>query len=305
MVDKSASDTVAPEAACRQRQVVHSRPQGETYPVNKPQSFFHLHLISDATGETLLAAGRAASAQYKDARAIEHIYPLIRTERQLAKVFEDIEEEPGIVLYTIVDQQLAGLIDSRSAQMGLPCVSVLEPVLAVFQSYLGTPAGRRVGAQHVLDADYFRRIDALNFTMEHDDGQLPEDADSADVVLVGISRTSKTPTSIYLANRGIKTANIPIVLGVPIPDSLVQATRPLIVGLVASAERVSQVRQNRMLGSAGGFDTQSYVDRSVISEELSYARQICTRHNWPMIDVSRRSIEETAAAIVALRGKTR
>jgi regulator of PEP synthase PpsR (kinase-PPPase family) len=273
--------------------------------VNKPQSFFHLHLISDATGETLLAAGRAASAQYKDARAIEHIYPLIRTEKQLNKVFEDIDEEPGIVLYTIVDQQLAGTIDSRCAEMGLPCVSVLEPVLTVFQSYLGTPAGRRVGAQHVLDADYFRRIDALNFTMEHDDGQLPDDADAADVVLIGISRTSKTPTSIYLANRGIKTANIPIVLGVPIPDSLTQATRPLIVGLVASAERVSQVRQNRMLGVAGGFDAQSYVDRATISEELAYARQICTRHNWPMIDVSRRSIEETAAAIVALRGKTR
>ncbi|MEQ1951582.1 pyruvate, water dikinase regulatory protein [Mesorhizobium sp. CN2-181] len=273
--------------------------------MNKPQSFFHLHLISDATGETLLAAGRAASAQYKDARAIEHIYPLIRTEKQLSKVFEDIDEEPGIVLYTIVDQQLAGLIDARCAEMGLPCVSVLEPVLAVFQSYLGTPAGRRVGAQHVLDADYFRRIDALNFTMEHDDGQLPDDADSADVVLIGISRTSKTPTSIYLANRGIKTANIPIVLGVPIPEALTQATRPLIVGLVASAERVSQVRQNRMLGVAGGFDVQSYIDRATISEELAYARQICTRHNWPMIDVSRRSIEETAAAIVALRGKTR
>jgi regulator of PEP synthase PpsR (kinase-PPPase family) len=273
--------------------------------VNKPQSFFHLHLISDATGETLLAAGRAASAQYKDARAIEHIYPLIRTEKQLNKVFEDIDEEPGIVLYTIVDQQLAGMIDSRCAEMGLPCVSVLEPVLAVFQSYLGTPAGRRVGAQHVLDADYFRRIDALNFTMEHDDGQLPDDTDAADVVLIGISRTSKTPTSIYLANRGIKTANIPIVLGVPIPDSLIQATKPLIVGLVASAERVSQVRQNRVLGVAGGFDVQSYVDRATISEELAYARQICTRHNWPMIDVSRRSIEETAAAIVALRGKTR
>jgi regulator of PEP synthase PpsR (kinase-PPPase family) len=273
--------------------------------VNKPQSFFHLHLISDATGETLLAAGRAASAQYKDARAIEHIYPLIRTEKQLNKVFEDIDEEPGIVLYTIVDQQLAGMIDSRCGEMGLPCVSVLEPVLTVFQSYLGTPAGRRVGAQHVLDADYFRRIDALNFTMEHDDGQLPDDADAADVVLIGISRTSKTPTSIYLANRGIKTANIPIVLGVPIPESLTQATRPLIVGLVASAERVSQVRQNRTLGVAGGFDVQSYVDRATISEELAYARQICTRHNWPMIDVSRRSIEETAAAIVALRGKTR
>lgn len=273
--------------------------------VNKPQSFFHLHLISDATGETLLAAGRAASAQYKDARAIEHIYPLIRTERQLAKVFEEIDQEPGIVLYTVVDQKLARMIDDRAAAMGLPCVSVLEPVLTVFQSYLGTPAGRRVGAQHVLDAQYFRRIDALNFTMEHDDGQLPPDMEDADVVLIGISRTSKTPTSIYLANRGIKTANIPIVLGVPMPETLIRAQRPLVVGLVATAERISQVRQNRLLGTTAGYDARSYVDRAVISEELAYARQICTRHSWPMIDVSRRSIEETAAAIVALRGKTR
>ncbi len=273
--------------------------------MNKPQNFFHLHLISDATGETLLAAGRAASAQYKDARAIEHIYPLIRTAKQLDKVFEDIDDEPGIVLYTIVDQTLAGLIDSRCAEMGLPCVSVLEPVLSVFQSYLGAPAGRRVGAQHVLDADYFRRIDALNFTMEHDDGQSPGDIDDADIVLIGISRTSKTPTSIYLANRGIKTANIPIVLGVAIPDSLTQARKPLVVGLIASAERVSQVRQNRVLGATSGYDAQIYIDRATIAEELAYARQICTRHNWPMIDVSRRSIEETAAAIVALRGKTR
>jgi len=273
--------------------------------VNKPQSFFHLHLISDATGETLLAAGRAASAQYKDARAIEHIYPLIRTEKQVTRVFEDIEEEPGIVLYTVVDQALASIIDQRCAAMGLPVVSVLEPVLTVFQSYLGTPAGRRVGAQHVLDAEYFRRIDALNFTMEHDDGQLPGDVDEADVVLIGISRTSKTPTSIYLANRGIKTANIPIVLGMPLPPSLTDATRPLIVGLVASAERVSHVRQNRTLGVTPGYDSQGYVDRATISEELAYARKLCTRHNWPMIDVSRRSIEETAAAIVALRNRTR
>jgi regulator of PEP synthase PpsR (kinase-PPPase family) len=273
--------------------------------VNKPQSFFHLHLISDATGETLIAAGRAASAQYKDARAIEHIYPLIRTEKQIANVFEDIELEPGIVLYTLVDQALARMIDERCAAMGLPCVSVLEPVLTVFQSYLGTPAGRRVGAQHVLDAQYFRRIDALNFTMEHDDGQLPDDIEEADIVLIGISRTSKTPTSIYLANRGIKTANIPIVLGVPMPDSLANAERPLIVGLIATAERVSQVRQNRVLGTSTGFDAQSYVDRAAISEELSYARQICSRHGWPLIDVTRRSIEETAAAILALRGKSR
>ncbi|RUU03524.1 kinase/pyrophosphorylase [Mesorhizobium sp. USDA-HM6] len=273
--------------------------------MNKPQSFFHLHLISDATGETLLAAGRAASAQYKDARAIEHIYPLIRTEKQVAKVFEDIEEEPGIILYTVVDQKLARSIDERCAAMGLPCVSVLEPVLSVFQSYLGTPAGRRVGAQHVLDAEYFRRIDALNFTMEHDDGQLPANMDDADIVLIGISRTSKTPTSIYLANRGIKTANIPIVLGVPLPESLIAAKTPLIVGLVATAERISHVRQNRILGNTSAYVPTDYIDRAAINEELAYARQLCTRHGWPMIDVSRRSIEETAAAIVALRGKTR
>ena len=274
-------------------------------PVNKPQSFFHLHLISDATGETLLAAGRAAAAQYKDARAIEHIYPLIRTDRQLTKVFEEIDAEPGIVLYTVVDPDLARLIDQRCAEMGLPCVSVLEPVLTVFQSYLGAPAGRRASAQHVLDADYFRRIDALNFTMEHDDGQLPPDLEEAEVILLGISRTSKTPTSIYLANRGIKTANIPIVLGVPLPPELATVKRPLVVGLIATADRISQVRTNRILGTALGVDTTAYVDRASIAEELSYARQLCARHNWPTIDVTRRSIEETAAAIVALRGRSR
>ncbi|WP_187968955.1 pyruvate, water dikinase regulatory protein [Aquibium microcysteis] len=273
--------------------------------MNKPQSYFHLHLISDATGETLLAAGRAASAQYKDARAIEHIYPLIRTERQIAAVLDEIDAQPGIVLYTIVDQSLARIVDDRCAAMGLPCVSVLEPVLAVFQSYLGEPAGRRVGAQHVLDADYFRRIDALNFTMEHDDGQLPADIEEADIVLVGISRTSKTPTSIYLANRGIKTANVPIVFGLDIPDCLKTAKRPLIVGLIATAERISHVRQNRILGSSVGYQAESYADRSIIAEELGHARKICTRHGWPMIDVSRRSIEETAAAILALRSRSR
>ena len=305
IVESSPFDTVARIRIRPKAGLIHTWPQRGQNTVNKAQSFFLLHLISDATGETLLAAGRAASAQYKDARAIEHIYPLIRTERQLMKVFEEIDQEPGIVLYTVVDQNLARLIDERAASMGLPCVSVLEPVLTVFQSYLGTPAGRRVGAQYVLDADYFRRIDALNFTMEHDDGQLQEEADQADIVLIGISRTSKTPTSIYLANRGIKTANIPIVLGVPVPESLARAKNPLIVGLIASAERISQVRQNRMLGATPGFHGEAYADRAAISEELTYARQIFTRHGWPMIDVSRRSIEETAAAILALRGRAR
>ncbi|MEC9247036.1 MAG: pyruvate, water dikinase regulatory protein, partial [Pseudomonadota bacterium] len=189
--------------------------------------------------------------------------------------------------------------------LGLPCVSVLEPVLMVFQSYLGTPAGRRVGAQHVLDAQYFHRIEALNFTMEHDDGQLPLDVEEADVILVGISRTSKTPTSIYLANRGVKTANVPIVLDMKLPEALALAKRPLIVGLVASAERISQIRQNRILGSVDENAFNPYTDRVTISREIAYARQLCTRHGWPVIDVTRRSIEETAAAILALYAKAR
>lgn len=272
--------------------------------MHKQLNFFHLHLISDSTGETLLAAGRAAAAQYKNARAIEHVYPLVRTEKNLEKVFADIEEQPGIVLYTMVDQKLARRLDEWCANAGLPSVNVLEPVLAVFQTYLGTPAGRRVGAQHVLDADYFRRIDALNFTMEHDDGNLPHEIDQADIILVGISRTSKTPTSIYLANRGIKTANVPIVPGVPLPEALITAKGPLIVGLLASAERISQVRQNRDLGTGEfGDRVDTYIDKTSIAAELAYARQICHRHGWPVIDVTRRSIEETAAAILDLRNK--
>ncbi|WP_420960541.1 pyruvate, water dikinase regulatory protein [Brucella sp. IR073] len=273
--------------------------------MTKPLSYFHLHLISDATGETLLAAGRAAAAQYGNSRAIEHIYSSIRTEKQLRKVLADIDAEPGIVLYTVVDQKLARIIDESCAAMGVPSVSVLEPVLTTFQSYLGAPAHRRASAQHVLNADYFRRIDALNFTMEHDDGQLPPDINEADVILIGISRTSKTPTSIYLANRGIKTANIPIVLGIPIPEVVVSATKPLIVGLVATAERISQIRQNRVLGASPGYDVDIYTDRANIAEELAYARGICARHGWPVIDVTRRSIEETAAAILALRPRSR
>ena len=269
------------------------------------KNFFHLHLISDSTGETLISAGRAAAAQFQSSLPIEHVYPLIRNRKQILAVLEAVDQEPGIVLYTIVDQELAGFIDEKCRELGLPSVNVLEPVMATFQAYLGAPSRRRVGAQHALNAEYFRRIEALNFTMDHDDGQLPEDYDEADVVLIGISRTSKTPTSIYLANRGIKTANIPIVPGVDLPSSLYRATHPLIVGLVATTDRISQVREHRELGTTNGFDRQHYTDRATINEELKYARALCSRNNWPLIDVTRRSIEETAAAIVALRPKLR
>ena len=268
-------------------------------------SYFHLHLVSDATGETLITVARAAAAQYVTVSPIEHIYPLVRSHKQLDRVLSEIEASPGIVLYTLLDRELTDRLEGKCRELGLPILTVLGPVLSLFQAYLGAETTPRVGAQHTLNAEYFKRIDALNYTMLHDDGQHTDDLEHADVVLVGVSRTSKTPTAIYLANRGIKTANIPIVLGVPIPESLISAKTPLIVGLIATAERISHVRQNRVLGNSSDYEAGDYVDRAAITEELADARQICTRHGWPMIDVSRRSIEETAAAIVALRGKNR
>lgn len=252
-----------------------------------------------------MAAGRAAAAQFQDAQALEHVYPLVRNRKQLLSVLDAIDGAPGIVLYTIIDVDLAAIIELKCRDMGLPCVSVLEPVMQIFQSYLGAPTRRRVGAQHAMNEEYFRRIDALNFTMDHDDGQLPADFEEAEVVIVGISRTSKTPTSIYLANRGVKTANIPLVLGIQLPQRLLKAKKPLVVGLIASVDRITHVRQNRVLGKTEGYQGEQYTDRSLIAEEIKYARMLCEKHNYPLIDVTRRSIEETAAAILALLSKWR
>jgi regulator of PEP synthase PpsR (kinase-PPPase family) len=263
------------------------------------RSYFHLHLVSDATGETLIAVSRAAAAQYQGISAIEHVYPLVRSAAQLDRVLSELEAAPGIVLYTLVDPELAHRLEETCRESGCPCLSVLDPVLALFQSYLGTVSTQRPGAQHVLNGDYFKRIDALNFTMMHDDGQLPADMETADVILVGISRTSKTPTSIYLANRGIKTANIPLVPGIALPPDLFTVRKPLVVGLVASPERIVQIRQNRLLTLRASDDTP-YVDKTAVAEEVAYSRKLCARHNWPVIDVTRRSIEETAAAILDL-----
>ncbi len=264
------------------------------------ESYFHLHLISDATGETLIAVGRAAAAQYATVSPVEHIYSLVRSPKRLDQVVAEIEANPGVVLYTLVDQELAQKLENRCRELGVPSLSVLAPVLALFRSYLGAETTPRVGGQHVLNAEYFRRIDALNFTMMHDDGQHPENLEDADVVLVGVSRTSKTPTSIYLANRGIKTANVPLVPGVALPLELETLVRPLVVGLYASAERIVQIRQNRLLGLNSPQPDSAYVDRQAVSEEIAVSKQLCARHGWPSIDVTRRSIEETAAAVASL-----
>jgi regulator of PEP synthase PpsR (kinase-PPPase family) len=260
---------------------------------------FHLHMISDATGETLVTIAKAVRVQYAQVRAIEHLHPLVRSRRELERVVKDVEAAPGIVLYTLFNRELADELERSCKRLNIPCVPALKPILQVFESYLGTPATPTVGGQHVLDADYFRRIEALNFTMLHDDGHLPENLDDADILLVGISRTSKTPTSIYLANRGYKTANVPLIPGVPLPPKLEARTNAFVVGLVASAERISQVRQNRVLEHAASH-LDAYVDREAIAAEIAETRQLCARRGWPAIDVTRRSIEETAAAILRL-----
>jgi regulator of PEP synthase PpsR (kinase-PPPase family) len=263
-------------------------------------SYFHLLLVSDSTGETLITVARAAAAQYSGVTPVEHLYPMVRTIRQLELALAEIEEAPGLVLYTLLDEELVTVLEKKCRELGLPCMSILGPVLRLFQSYLGTETTHRVGAQHVLNAEYFNRIDALNFTMMHDDGQNVETLNSADVVLVGVSRTSKTPTSIYLANRGVKTGNVPLVPNVPLAPEVERLTLPLVVGLYASAERIVQIRENRLLGLKAHRDDDQYIDRGAVAEEITYSRRLCTRHNWPTIDVTRRSIEETAAAVMKL-----
>ena len=264
------------------------------------QRYFHLHLVSDATGETLVAVGRAAAAQYKHSHAIEHIHSMVRTQALAERAIAEIEQSPGIVLYTLVDQAQATILENGCRKLGVPCLSILDPVLTAFQAYLGTRSEGRIGAQHALDAEYFRRIEALNFSLAHDDGQHVEAIDDADVMLVGVSRTSKTPTAIYLANRGIKTANFPLVQGSPVPDALLKARKPLVVGLVASPDRIVQIRQHRVLAIKSDELTDSYVDRDLVTEEIAWSRKLCARQAWPIIDVTRRSIEETAAAVMAL-----
>src|SRR5690242_11272039 len=263
-------------------------------------SYFHLHLVSDATGETLITVARAAAAQYTSVSPVEHMHPLVRSHKQLDRVLAEIENSPGIVLYTLLEKELATRLEEACRNLGVPYLSILGPVLQLFQAYLGGETKPRIGAQHTLNAEYFKRIDALNYTMLHDDGQHADDLEQADVVLVGVSRTSKTPTSIYLANRGVKTANVPLVPGVPLPGRLEALKHPLVVGLYATPERIVQIRQNRLLGLRAEHDADQYVDRQAVAGEIAAARKLCAKHSWPIIDVTRRSIEETAAEIIAL-----
>ena len=267
--------------------------------------YFHLHLVSDATGETLITVARAAAAQYANVSPVEHLYPMVRSKKQLDNALAEIAESPGLVLYTLLEEDLIASLEKKCRDLALPCMSVLGPVLRLFQSYLGAETIHRAGAQHMLNAEYFQRIEALNFSMVHDDGQHVEGLEQADVVLVGVSRTSKTPTSIYLANRGIKTGNVPLVPGVPLAPEVEKLTHPLVVGLYASPERIVQIRENRLLGLHAHRDDALYIDKKAVAEEVALSRRLCAKHNWPSIDVTRRSIEETAAAVMRLLSERR
>lgn len=268
-------------------------------PNSSSQRYYHLHLVSDATGETLNTVAKAAAAQYAEFRPIAHIYALVRSASQLNKALREIEDQPGIVLYTIINPDVRKLLEAACERMAVPCVSILDPVISLLAQYLNTQSKPQVGGQHALNTDYFRRIDALNFTMAHDDGQNTSDIDKSDVIILGVSRTSKTPTSIYLAQRGVRVANIPAVPGIALPAQLAEMIEPLVVGLIASAERIAQIRRHRLLTLKESRSTD-YIDPRQITEEIVAMKNLCVLHGWPMIDVTRRSVEETAASIMNL-----
>ncbi|MEI8393379.1 MAG: pyruvate, water dikinase regulatory protein [Rhodospirillaceae bacterium] len=266
---------------------------------------FHLHLVSDATGETVNSIARACVSQFDNVQPYEHLWNLVRTPRQLDVVFDSLTTSPGLVMFTLVDDSLRRRLEEFCRDHQLPCVSVLDPLISALGTYLGVESQRQPGRQHMLDAEYFERIEAMDFALAHDDGRSTRDLHEADVVLVGVSRTSKSPTCIYLANRTVKAANVPFVPGCPLPEELDQIVSPLVVGLTNDPDRLMQIRRTRMRFIDPGRQETSYVDPDVVRKEVTDARRYFSRKGWPVIDVSRRSIEETAAEILTLLSQHR
>ncbi len=260
-------------------------------------TYFHVHLVADSTGETLNAMVRAVCARFTNVLPIEHIYALVRSRGQLERALEEIAGAPGIVLHTIVDDELRTALEAGCADLAMPCIAALDPLGAALSHYLGAPLQAVVGARHALDNDYFNRMDALNYALGHDDGQGGKDLERADVVLVGVSRTSKTPTCIYLAHRGVRAANVPMVPGSDLPDRLFNLKNIPIIGLTLAPDRLLEIRRNR-LKSMKEDRGSTYVDSDAVRDEIIRARRLFDREGWPVIDVTRRSVEETAAAVI-------
>jgi regulator of PEP synthase PpsR (kinase-PPPase family) len=262
----------------------------------------NLHLVSDSTGETLNSIARATLSRFADPAVVHHRWSLVRSHLQLEQVLEGIKHEPGPVMFTLVDRSLRHALEGVCKQLGVPCLSVLDPVVELLQAQIGQQAREKRAAQHVMDADYFRRIDAMHYVLAHDDGQGVAGIEEADCVLVGVSRSSKTPTCFYLANRGVKAANVPIVPTSPLPPELDNPPCP-VIGLTIDTTALIDIRRHRLkIIGAGGMrqDTNDYVDFEAVKAEIQAARRLCTTHGWPVIDVTRRSIEETAATVLQL-----
>jgi len=259
----------------------------------------HLHLLSDSTGETLENIAKAALAQFAGVETVRHFWPMVRSEVHMDRVISDIARNPGLVVYTIVNPDHRARLETHCRALNMPMVAALDPITSALSTLLGQAARGRPGSQHLLDDAYFARVDAIHYTIAHDDGVGAENWEAADIVLVGVSRSSKTPTSIYLANRGYKTANIPLVIESPPPSILYELRNPLIVGLVTSAERLIQIRRNRLL-SLNQTPETAYVDQDMVAREIAFGRRMFADNGWPVIDMTRRSIEEAAAAIITL-----
>ncbi len=261
--------------------------------------YFHVHLVSDSTGETLVGLMKASTAQFRNATALEHIHALVRSEANLEEVLRKIQDKPGVVLYTVVNKDRRDRLEAFCSDNNIPAISVLDPTLAMLGRYLGASMISEVGAQRTLDAEYYNRIEALDYAMAHDDGQNVQGLRKADIILLGVSRTSKTPTCIYLANRGLKAGNIPLVPGAPLPVILDQFEKPFIIGLVASPDRIVQIRQQRLMGLKQHEQTD-YVDQDRVRDEVRQAKRMFVKKGYKVIDVTRKSIEETAAQIINL-----
>ncbi len=260
---------------------------------------FHLHLVSDSTGETVNMVARSSLVQFENIDQTEHVWNMIRSESQIRDIIEGVKKNPGFVLYTLVDTEMRMLLETSCRELKVPCIPILDPVINALGSYLKAEIQAAPGRQHVMDAEYFSRIEALHFVLSHDDGQATRSLDEADVIIVGVSRTSKTPTCIYLANRGLKAANVPIVPGCELPVELMQSKKPLIVGLTNDPRQLVQIRRNR-LRSLGQDEETDYIDPDTVTSEVKEAKRLFASQNWPVIDVTRKSIEEVSAKILQL-----
>lgn len=263
---------------------------------------FNLHLVSDSTGETVGSVARAALVQFDNVDPEEFTWTLVRSKSQLDKVIDAIAENPGPVMYTLVDNTLRDQLKMECIRRGLPCIAVIAGVVNELSAYLGEETHASPGKQHELNEDYFTRVDAINYALAHDDGQAHWELEDADIVLVGVSRTSKSPTCVYLAYKGFKSANIPFVLDCPLPPALETLKKPLVVGLTINPERLLQIRKTRLQSINQEADT-NYVDMEYMQREIAESRKLFTKHRWPVIDVTKRSVEETAATIAQYHKK--